>query len=120
MGLHQQSHFRVSKKPPTVKMQDNISVSNKAFSLGRRWQKSLIFDGCGVKKLAPQGILTYCATRTLPYRLYADECELLVLAAPLTSASFVKKDFFDRLQWDCIRSPIKYVKIHKKYFHFVA
>ena len=68
-------------------------VSNKAFSLGRRWQKSLIFDGCGVKKLATQGILTYCTTRTLPYHLYADECELLVLTAPLTSVSLSKKIF---------------------------
>ena len=42
-------YVRVSKKPPTVKTRDNIVVSNKAFSLGRRWQKSLIFDGCGVK-----------------------------------------------------------------------
>ena len=68
-------------------------VSNKAFSLGRRWQKSLIFDGCGVKKLAAQGILTYCTTRTLPYHLYADECELFVLTAPLTSVSLSKRGF---------------------------
>ncbi len=85
--------LRVSKKPSTVKIRDNITVSNKAFSLGRRWQKSLIFDGCGVKKLAAQGIFTYCATRTLPYHLYADECELLVLSAPLTSVSLSKKVF---------------------------
>ncbi len=46
----------------------------------------MFFDECGDKKLATQGILTYCATRTLPYHLYANECELLVLTAPLTSA----------------------------------
>ena len=33
-----------------------------------------------MKKLAAQGILTYCANRTLPYHLYADESGLLVLA----------------------------------------
>jgi len=60
--------------------------------------KSLIFDGCGVKKLAAQGILTYIAIRTLPYHLYADECGLLVLTAPLTSASLSKNKFFDRLK----------------------
>ena len=43
--------------------------------------------------LAAQGILTYFATRTLPYHLYADACELLILSAPLTSASLSKKSF---------------------------
>ncbi len=43
--------------------------------------------------LAAQGILTYCATRSLPYHLYADECALLVLAAPLTSGSLSKLVF---------------------------
>ncbi len=47
--------------------------------------------------LAMQGILTYCATRTLTYHLYADACELLVLTAPLTSASLSKNEFSDRL-----------------------
>ena len=70
-------------------------VSNKAFSLGRRWQKSLIFDGCGVKKLATQGILTYCTTRTLPYHLYADGFELLVFGASLTSGSLSKSFLTD-------------------------
>ena len=37
------------------------------------------------KKLAFQGVLTYCTTRTLPYHLYADECELLVFGVSLTS-----------------------------------
>lgn len=40
--------------------------------------------------LAPQSILTYCTTRTLPYYLYADECELFVLPPPLTSARILK------------------------------
>ncbi len=44
-----------------------------------------------------QGILTYCATPTLPYHLYADEWELLVLPAPLPSVRVSKKEFFDRL-----------------------
>ena len=43
--------------------------------------------------LAAQGILTYFPTRTLPYHLYADACELLVLSAPLTSVSRSKKNF---------------------------
>ena len=37
--------------------------------------------------LAAQGILTYGTTPTLPYHLYADEWELLVLPAPLTSVA---------------------------------
>jgi len=45
------------------------------------------------KKLALQGILTYCATRPLPYHLYADEGALLVLPAPLTSVSLSKTSF---------------------------
>ena len=43
--------------------------------------------------LAAQGILTYCTTRTLPYHPYADECELLVLPALLTSVSLSKISF---------------------------
>jgi hypothetical protein len=39
------SYFRVSKNPPTVKKQNEAMVFPKAFSLRRRWQKSLIFDG---------------------------------------------------------------------------
>jgi len=45
------------------------------------------------KVLATQGILTYCATPTLPYHLYADEWESLVLTAFVTSAS-LPKNFF--------------------------
>ena len=45
------------------------------------------FDKQEVKKLAAQGFLTYCTTRSLPYHQYADGSELLVLAAPLTSVS---------------------------------
>ena len=41
--------------------------------------------------------MTYIATPTLPYHLYADEWELLVLTASLTSASLSKNKFFDRL-----------------------
>ena len=48
--------------------------------------------------LAAQGILTYGATPTLPYSKYADEWELLVLTAPLTSFSLSKKQFFDKLK----------------------
>ena len=76
-------------------MRYNIWNYEKAFSLGRGWQKSLIFDGCGVKVLASQGILTYCTMRTLPYQLYADECALFVLTAPLNSDS-LSKSFFNR------------------------
>jgi len=47
----------------------------------------------GQKKLAAQGILTYITIRTLPYHLYADECGLLALAAPLTSSSLSKNKF---------------------------
>ena len=43
-----------------------------------------------MKKLAVQGVLTYCTTRTLPYHLYADECELLVFGASLPSVGFIK------------------------------
>jgi len=42
--------------------------------------------------------LTYITIRTLTYHLYADECGLLVLAAPLPSASLSKNKFFDRLK----------------------
>jgi hypothetical protein len=40
----------VSKKPQTVKTRSKNAQAQKAFSLGRRWQKSLIFDGCGGEK----------------------------------------------------------------------
>ena len=53
----------------------------------------MIFDGCGVKQLATQGILTYCTTRSLPYHLYADGSELFVLMALVTSVSLSKKIF---------------------------
>jgi len=43
--------------------------------------------------LAAQGILTYCATRPLPYHLYADEGALLVLPTFVTSASLSKTSF---------------------------
>ena len=43
--------------------------------------------------LAAQGILTYCATRPLPYHLYADEGALLVLPTLVTSASLSKTGF---------------------------
>ncbi len=49
--------------------------------------KILIFDGCGVKALAAQGLLAYCTKRNLPYHLYADGCVLLVFGAFLASAS---------------------------------
>ena len=58
----------------------------------------MILPDKGHKKLAAQGFLTYCTTRTLPYHLYADECELLVLTALLTSGSLSKNKFFDRLR----------------------
>jgi len=44
----------------------------------------------GIKNLAVQGILTYYTTRLLPYHLYADEGELLVFGASLTSGSLAK------------------------------
>ena len=53
----------------------------------------LSFDRGIVKMLAAQGVLTYCANRTLPYHLYADGSGLLVLTAPLTSASLSKITF---------------------------
>ena len=43
--------------------------------------------------LATQGILTYCANRTLTYHLYADGSGLLVLTSLLTSASLSKQVF---------------------------
>ena len=50
------------------------------------------------KKLAAQGFLTYCTTRSLPYHLYADGSELFVLVALVTSFSLSKNKFFDRLK----------------------
>ena len=50
------------------------------------------------KKLAAQGFLTYCTTRSLPYHLYADGSELFVLMALVTSVSLSKNKFFDRLK----------------------
>ena len=44
------------------------------------WQKSLIFDGCGVNKLAAQGILTYRATCPLPYPYTPTSASCLSLA----------------------------------------
>ncbi len=44
--------------------------------------------------LATQDILTYCASRTLTYHLYADESGLLVLETLVTSASLSKKQVF--------------------------
>ena len=63
-----------------------------------RWQPAGLTDvvqdaKAPVKLLAAQGILTYCITPTLPYYLYADEWELFVLAASLTSASLSKISF---------------------------
>ena len=49
------------------------------------------------KKLAAQGVLTCCATRPLTYHLYADEGELLVFDASMTSVS-LSKIFFDKLR----------------------
>ena len=46
-----------------------------------------------MKKLAAQGILTYCATRPLPYHLYADEGALLVLPTLVTSVILSKTSF---------------------------
>ena len=66
-------------------------VFTKAFSLGEKVAKISDFCRMWGKKLATQGILTCCATRTLPYHLYADECELLALTASLTSVSLSKK-----------------------------
>ena len=45
--------------------------------------------------LAAQGILTYCTTDPLPYHLYADECQLFVLPAFVTSVR-LSKMCFDR------------------------
>ena len=53
------------------------------------------------KMLAAQGVLTYCATRPLPYHLYADECELLVLTALLTSARLSKISFLTACKRGC-------------------
>ena len=39
---------KVTKKPPSPKYPSRRATP-EAFSLGRRWQKSLIFDGCGEK-----------------------------------------------------------------------
>ena len=93
----------MSKNPQTVKMQ--------YFHFGplvlRGLGKNRRFLTGGVilyvhKTLAAQGILTYCATRPLPYHLYADEGELLVFGAPLTSGSLSKKEFSYFLHSDCI------------------
>ena len=47
--------------------------------------------------LAAQGILTYCANRTLTYHLYADGSGLLVLAASLTSVRLAKYFLSDEI-----------------------
>ena len=39
-----------------------------------------------LNRLATQYILTYCTNRTLTYHLYADECDLFVFGASLTSS----------------------------------
>ena len=45
--------------------------------------------------LAAQGILTYCANGRTTVPMYADAARLLVFEAFLTSASCIKKYFFD-------------------------
>ena len=50
------------------------------------------------KKLAAQGVLTYCANRMTTVPLYAYAFGLLVFGAPLTSVSLSKNKFFDRLR----------------------
>ena len=57
------------------------------------------------KKACYARVLTYCATRPLPYHLYADECELLVLTALVTSDSLSKNKFFDRLDYAGANAP---------------
>ena len=87
----------MSKNPQTVKTQNSNDRRTKAFSSRRRWQKSLIFDGCGVKKAcyARHFDLQHNSNPTVP--MYADGFELFVFGASLTSASLSKKQLFDRL-----------------------
>ena len=56
----------------------------------------MIFDGCGVKRLAFASHFDLLRNSLLIVSVYADRSELLVFGASLTSGSLSKK-FFDRL-----------------------
>ena len=94
--LRQLAVFRVSKKLPNVKKQYNPMDFEITLPLWGRWHSAAVTDEV-LQKLAKQGLLTYCTTRSLPYHLYADGSELFVLTALVTSASLSKNLFFDRL-----------------------
>ena len=86
--------FRVSKKPPTVKMQV-LTVGDfiyfRRISNRKTYFSELVKSPCCARHFD----LLRKPPSTVP--MYADECGLLVLAAPLTSASLSKNKFFDRL-----------------------
>ena len=92
--------FRVSKKPPTVKMQV-LTVGDfvcfRRISNRKAYFSELVKSPCCARHFD----LLRKPPSTVP--MYADECGLLVLAAPLTSASLSKNKFFDRLY---CRSPL--------------
>ena len=78
------------KSPQLSKCEMMSGAHTKAFSREKvAFAKNEQMTDEGRKKPATQGILTYCANRTLPYQLYANESGLLVLAALLTSAHSV-------------------------------
>ncbi len=88
------SLLRVSKKSPTVKTEimmigDFLIFSNKHNRVVFAFQirKPLRRKGFDLLRNSPSTVSPY-----------ADECELLALAAPLTSASLSKNKFFDRLR----------------------
>ena len=85
-----QRTLRVSIKPQTVKMQflmiGALHICKERKNQFRTWAAI-------EKALAWQGILTYCANRTLPYSMYADGSGLLVFAPFSTSGSLSKKLF---------------------------
>ncbi len=83
----------VEKPPNRQNARSHSKRTAQSLLPGEKVSKILIFDGCGAKVLAAQGILTYCTKRNLPYHLYADGCVLFVFGAFLASASLSKRLF---------------------------
>ena len=100
------SLFRVSKKPPTVKMQV-LTVGDfvyfRRISNRKAYFSELVKSPCCARHFD----LLRKPPSTVP--MYADECGLLVLAAPLTSASLSKNKFFDRLGGRAEARPLLFI-----------
>ena len=80
----------------------------------------MIFDGCGVKRLAFASHFDLLRNSLLTVSIYADRSELLVFGAPLTSASLSKNLFLDRLERtaELLRRPLVIAKFQNSKTRF--